>query len=151
MPELIETVDVAAPPDQVWDALVHWERQGEWMLLTRVRGTAQGGQGVGGGIEAWTGIGPVGFVDRMVVRVWEPPERCVVWHTGRFVRGGGAFEVVDLGGGRSRFVWSEFLDLPLGRLGRLAWPLARPVARAALRVSLRRFRRYVERTPAAAS
>lgn len=144
MPELVESVVVEAAPEQVWAALVRWDLQQEWMLFTRVRGTVQDGQGVGGGIEAWTGLGPLGFTDTMTVTGWDPPERCVVRHTGRIVRGGGAFEVLDLGGGRSRFVWSEFLDLPLGVLGRLGWPLLRPVARAGLAFSLRRFRRYVE-------
>ena len=37
MPELIEQVDVDAPPEQVWAALVDWDRQGEWIALTDVR------------------------------------------------------------------------------------------------------------------
>ncbi|HXV93884.1 MAG TPA: SRPBCC family protein, partial [Pseudonocardia sp.] len=56
----------------------------------------------------------------------------------------GVFEVVDLGGGRSRFVWSELLDLPLGALGRLGWPLVRPVFAAGVQQSLRRMARLVE-------
>lgn len=144
MPELIESVEVDAPPEKVWAALVDWERQGEWMLFTRVRATGQGGHGVGGRIEGWTGLGPLGFTDPMTVVIWEPPARCVMRHTGRVVRGAGAFEVVDLGGGRSRFVWSEFLDLPLGRLGLLGWPLARPLMRMGVAYSLRRFGRYVQ-------
>jgi uncharacterized protein YndB with AHSA1/START domain len=142
MAELIESVEIDAAPQRVWDALVDWDRQGEWMMLTQVRRTAQGGQGVGGGIEARTGVGPIGFVDPMEIRVWEPPHRCVVRHTGRVVRGGGAFEIIDLGGGRSRFTWSEWLDLPLGLLGQLGWLPARPVVRAGIRRSLRRFARY---------
>ncbi|MDP9397086.1 MAG: SRPBCC family protein [Actinomycetota bacterium] len=144
MPELRESVDVAVAPQQVWDTLVHWERQGEWMLLTKVRATVRDGQGVGGGIEGWTGVGPVGVLDEMEIRVWEPPHRVVTRHLGRVVRGGGAFEITDLGDGRSRFTWSEWLDLPLGVLGRLGWPLARPFVRAGFVISLRRFKRYVE-------
>lgn len=143
MAELRVPVEVAAPPAAVWAALVDWDSQGEWMLGTRVRGTVQNGQGVGGGIEGWTGIGRLGFLDTMVITVWEPGVRCVVRHTGRVVRGSGAFEIEDLGDGRSRFVWSEYLDLPLGRLGRLGWPLVRPVFRAGVRHSLRRFARLV--------
>ncbi len=146
MPEIVHTVEVNATPQQVWDALTDWDRQGEWMLLTRVRGTAQDGQGVGGGIEGRTGLGRLSVLDSMTITVWEPPVRCVVRHTGRVVRGGGAFEVVDLGGGRSRFVWSEFLDLPLGWLGRIGFRFARPLFDAGLRWSLRRFARYVEGT-----
>jgi len=144
MAQLTESVEVAAAPQVVWDRLVDWDRQGEWMLLTRVRGTEQGGRGVGGGIEGWTGIGKVGFLDTMTIRVWEPPVRCVVRHTGRLVRGSASFEVVDLGAGRSRFVWSEWLDLPFGALGRWGWPLVRPAMRAGVRTSLRRFARAAE-------
>ena len=42
MRELTLTVDVEAPPEQVWRALVDWERQGEWMPLTDVRVVGEG-------------------------------------------------------------------------------------------------------------
>ena len=141
MPELIVTGDVAAPAERVWERLVDWDRQGEWMLRTEVRATAQGGRGVGGGIEAFTGVGPVGFLDRMVVTQWDPPRRCVVRHTGRLVRGAGAFEVEPLGSDRSRLVWTEWIDPPLGALGQLGFALLRPVMRAGLKLSMRRFAR----------
>lgn len=124
--EISVDVIVDAPPQVVWDAVTDWERQSEWMLGTVVRGTAQGGVGVGGGIEAFTGVGRLGFLDTMVVTEWDPPHRCVVRHTGRVVRGLGIFEVLALPGGRSRFVWAEELELPLGRWGDLGWPLVRP-------------------------
>ena len=138
------SVEVDASPEQVWAALTDWDSQGQWMLLTRTRGTVHGGQGVGGGIEGWTGVGPIGVLDTMVVRSWERPVRVAVRHTGHAVRGSGAFEIEPLGDGRSRFTWSEWLDLPLGPLGRLGWPLARPFVRAGLRYSLARFRTFVE-------
>ena len=131
-------VDVAAPAQQTWDAAVDWDRQGEWMLGTRV----SGGHGVGARVEAFTGLGRLGFLDTMTITAWVPPYRCEVLHTGRVVRGTGVFEVVDLGDGRSRFVWSEVLDLPLGLLGRLGWPLVRPLFLAGVRRSLARFARW---------
>ena len=141
---LVLTVDVDAPVERTWAGATDWAGQGEWMLGTRVRPTAQGGQGVGGGIEAFTGVGPLGFLDRMSITLWEPPRRCHVLHLGRVVRGTGAFEVEPLPGDRSRFVWREDLDLPLGLLGRLGWPLVRPVFAAGVQLSLRRFARWVE-------
>jgi hypothetical protein len=114
------------------------------MLGTRVWPTAQDGQGVGGGIEAFTGVGPLGVLDRMQITLWEPPRRCHVLHLGRVVRGTGAFEVEPLPGGRSRFVWREDLDLPLGLLGRLGWPLVRPAFAFGVQLSLKRFARWVE-------
>jgi hypothetical protein len=136
---IVHEVDVEAPVEQVWAAVTDWDNQGEWVMGTRVRATAQQGQGVGGGIEAFTGVGRTGFLDTMEITLWEPPHRCGVLHTGRVVRGTGLFEVVDLGAGRSRFVWSEDLELPFGAVGRAGWPLVRPLFTAGLRRSLRRF------------
>jgi uncharacterized protein YndB with AHSA1/START domain len=135
---------VDAPPEAVWAAVTDWERQSEWMLGTTVRGTAGGGVGVGGGIEAFTGVGRLGFLDTMVVTEWDPPRLCTVRHTGRVVRGDGWFEVFALPGGRSRFVWAEELDLPLGALGRVGWTLVRPAFAAGVRLSLQRLARAVE-------
>ena len=137
-------VPVQASAAEVWAAAVDWDAQGTWMLGTTVRGTAQGGVGVGGGIEAFTGIGPLGFLDRMVITRWEPPRRCSVQHTGRVVRGTGDFLVEEQGPSASVFVWREDLELPLGVLGRLGWPLVRPLFAAGVRRSLRRFARWVE-------
>jgi uncharacterized protein YndB with AHSA1/START domain len=138
--ELIVRQDVNAPAERVWSALVNWDLHDKWMLLTR----ASGGAAVGESIEAFTGIGRIGFLDRMTIVVWEPPHRAVVRHTGRVVRGSGAFEVRELSAGRSTVVWSEWVDLPLGVLGRAGWPLVRPLLRAGVSFSLRRLARYVE-------
>ena len=127
---------VSAPVQEGWDATTDWERQSAWMLGTRVRGTVHGGRGVGGGIEAWTGVGPIGFLDTMVITAWEPPHRCLVEHTGRLLKGSGAFEVADAGAGVSRLTWTEDVKLPLGVLGRLGWPLVRPVVRLGISHSL---------------
>ncbi len=148
---LVLTVDVDAPVEQTWAGATDWAGQGQWMLGTTVRPTAQGGQGVGGGIEAFTGVGRLGVLDRMEITLWEPPRRCHVRHLGRVVRGTGAFEVEPRGAGRSAFVWREDLDLPLGALGRLGWPLVRPVFAYGVQLSLRRFARWVEAGRPAAS
>jgi uncharacterized protein YndB with AHSA1/START domain len=151
VPELIEQVDVDAPPEQVWAALVDWDRQGEWMLLTDVRAVEGDGQGVGGRLAAVTGLRlpggllrgrRLGVLDTMLITAWEFPRRVDVRHTGRVVRGTGTFEVRPRDGGRSTFVWTEGLDLPLGVLGRAGWPLVRPVMAAGVRLSLRRFAAY---------
>jgi hypothetical protein len=144
MAEIVLPVDIDAPAEAVWAALVAWDTQGEWMLLTRVRGTHHNGIGVGAGIEGFTGIGPVGVLDTMRITRWDPPRRVDVLHTGRVVKGTGGFEVIDLGDGRSRLIWSEVLDLPLGVLGRLGFPLVRPLFAWGVKRSLRRFARYVE-------
>lgn len=140
MPQLVVTQVVAAPQEQTWAALTDWEAHHRWMLLTR----ATGDQAEGGSIEAFTGVGRVGFVDRMTITTWEPPRIAVVRHLGRVVRGSGSFEVEALPADRSRVVWSEYVDPPLGVLGRLGWPLVSPVLRMFVQASLRRLARYVE-------
>ena len=133
------SVLVHAPAPAVWEAATDWERQSQWMLGTTVRGTVNGGRGVGGGIEAWTGIGPVGFLDTMVITAWEPPHRCLVEHTGRLLKGTGAFEVFenpDDAAGSSTLTWVEDVALPLGVLGRFGWLLVRPAIRLGVAHSL---------------
>lgn len=138
-------VDVNAPAEVVWQAVTDWVGQGEWMLGTRVEVTSSGdGRYLGATLSATTGIGPVGVTDTMVITEWDPPRRCTVRKTGKVVKGEGVFEVVELGPQRSRFLWSELLDLPLGALGRLGWPVVRPVIRAGFEQSLRKMARQCE-------
>ncbi|CCH28196.1 SRPBCC family protein [Actinosynnema sp. NPDC047251] len=113
MTRLELTVPVDAPAETTWAAVTDWARQGEWMLGTRVRVTAGDGRGVGTELSAFTGLGPIGFTDTMRVTEWDPPYRCAVQHTGRFVRGTAEFRVVPHGE-RSEFVWSEDIPALLG-------------------------------------
>ncbi len=132
-------VEVDAPAQRVWDAIVDWEAQGRWILGTRVRATRGAGRQVGDRVTAVTAVGPIGFSDEFEITVWDPPRVCVVQHLGRVVRGTGTFAVEAESAARSRFVWSEDLALPLGALGRAGWPLVRPVFAAGVRRSLERF------------
>lgn len=143
MAELVLTQDVDAPAARVFEVLTDWSVHDRWMLFT----SAEGDNAEGGEIRAFTGVGRLGFLDTMTITVWEPPRRAVVRHTGKVVRGSGSFEVEDLGGGRSRVVWSEWVLLPLGAIGQLAWPVVRIPLRLLLQASLRRLARYVVSTP----
>lgn len=134
--EISARVRLPAPAEHVWQAVTDWSRQREWMLGT----TARGGHGIGASVRARTGIGPVGFTDSMVITEWEPPCRCVVRHTGRFIRGSGVFEVSPAGDG-SELGWTERLSLPLGTAGRWGWRAVRPLAQRGMNASLRRFTR----------
>lgn len=137
-------VVVRAPVEAVFAAFSQWSEQGRWMLGTRVDVTAGDGCSVGSELAAFTGVGRIGFLDTMVITRWEAPYRVDVLHTGRVVRGTGTMEVVALPGGRSRFIWSEDLDLPLGRLGQVGWPVARPAFLKGVQASLDAFGRLVE-------
>jgi uncharacterized protein YndB with AHSA1/START domain len=137
------SVDVVldAPVEQVWARVVDWEGQRAWMVATTMRVVGNRTEGLGTRLEATTGAGPAALVDPMVVTEWEPPNRVVVRHTGDLVRGQGVFEVFALPHGRSRLVWREELDLPLGTVGRAGWPVVKPAVVAGMRTCLRRFRR----------
>lgn len=137
-------VIVNAPAATVFEAFAQWEEQGRWMLGTGVDVTSGDGRSVGSQLAAFTGVGRVGFLDTMTITRWDPPYRVDVVHTGSVVRGTGTMEVVDLPDGRSRFIWSEDLDLPLGILGRIGWPIVRPAMREGVRRSLEAFGRLVE-------
>ena len=137
-------VVINAPVSAVFTAFSQWSEQGRWMLGTRVEVTKGDGASIGSALSAFTGFGPAGFLDTMTITRWDAPYRVDVLHTGKVVRGTGIMEVVALPGGRSRFIWSEDLDLPLGRLGRLGWPLARPAFLSGVRRSLVAFGRLVE-------
>lgn len=137
-------VMVAVPVERLWAQLIDWPSQGAWIPLTRVRTVAGTARGVGGRIEAWTGVGAVGFIDPMVITRWEPPHSCEVLHTGRVVRGEAGFDVAAAGPERSRVAWWESLDLPLGALGALGWRLAAPLNQAVLRRALHRLRTLAE-------
>lgn len=135
-------VDVAAPAEVTWRAATDWARQGDWIPATRLRVTHGTGTAPGDRVLARTAVGPVGFDDPMEITRWDPPRACEVRHLGRVVRGTGVFEVVPASANRSRFVWTEQLDLPLGVVGRLGFVLVRPFAVAGLRLALRRFARH---------
>jgi hypothetical protein len=135
---------VDAPVESTWAAVTDWERQGEWMLGTSVRVLSDSPAGEGAILEARTGAGPLAVVDTMRITAWEPPHRCQVAHLGRIVRGSAAFEVEQAADGRSRILWSEWLELPFGLAGQYGFLLGRPLFEAGVRLSLQRFASWVE-------
>ncbi|MCA0144390.1 SRPBCC family protein [Blastococcus sp. LR1] len=152
MPELVERIDVDAPPEQVWAALTAWSRQGEWMVATDVRTVNGPAQGFGGRLAARTGLPlpggrHVGLLDTMVIMKWEPPRLVEVQHTGRLIRGPGIFEI-EPRGEHSTFVWTERLYLPYGYLGVAGFALVKPFALLGIRRSLRRFAEFARTFPA---
>ncbi len=137
-------IPVKASQESVWSAITDWKRQGEWMFATHVDVTSDNHEGVGASLAAFTGFGPVGFLDTMTITSWEPPYRCDVNHTGRVVRGTGTFIVERISDSESVFVWSEDLEIPLGSVGRLGFALTRPTFITGVRKSLEKFARLVE-------
>jgi hypothetical protein len=135
-------VVVRADRERVWRLATDWSRQHEWIWTTKV----DGGHAVGAKVTGWTGLGPIGFTDPMVITEWFPPRRCTVAHQGKVVRGTGVFEVLPrVRDGEAEFRWTEIVELPLPPvIGKpLAVALIGPVVRMGLGSSLRRFARVI--------
>jgi hypothetical protein len=142
--EVTASVVVAAPVEQVYAAFVSWERQGEWIPMTRVR-IVKGDGGPGSLVEAVTRIGPAELRDEMLIDRLDPPYEVRVVHCGRLLRGPGVMRCTPLhGGARTQMVWHEWFQVPPGFAGRVAWPLLWPGSKVSLTVALRRFARLVE-------
>lgn len=145
------------PVDRVWDLLIDWESQPDWMQDARsVTVTSPHRTGLGVTVSVPTNIA-LGIVvlDEMEVTEWVERQRIAVRHTGRVIKGSGAFEVAPTrlpGGAQGTiFTWWEDIDAPLGTLGDLvARYAAVPVVSFVFRRSLRALKRVAEeRIPAA--
>ena len=130
------TVTISAPVHEVWNKLVDWQSQGDWMALTRVTASSQGAadSNVGTTIDAFTGIGKLGILDRMRVTTWQPPTFCAVEHYGAIIKGIGEFNLSELPDSRTRFDWFERIEAPT-----LILALIKPGVLIAVYYSLRKF------------
>jgi hypothetical protein len=130
-------IKVYAPAPEVWNELVTWKNQGKWMALTRVEASHVGpaDSSIGTTIEAFTGIGKFGILDRMKVIEWNPPKFCKVDHYGRFIKGIGTFELTEENG-VTVFDWFEEIKAPKALL-----LLLKPFILIAVYASLRKFAR----------
>ncbi|MGA0112833.1 MAG: SRPBCC family protein [Candidatus Nanopelagicaceae bacterium] len=132
------TVTVNGYIDKVWEKLVDWKSQGEWMALTEVNSSVDNGgaSGVGTEISAFTGIGKFGVLDKMRVTQWEPPEFCAVDHYGKWIKGVGEFRLTQISPDKVRFDWYEKIAAP-----KLVMALVKPGIILAVTYSLRKFAR----------
>ncbi|MGQ0624875.1 MAG: SRPBCC family protein [Sporichthyaceae bacterium] len=150
MREIELSVEIEAPAQQVWAALVDWSSQGQWMPATAVQVVGDGpGHEVGAQIVAYTGVRPLRIADRMTVTQWDPPRRCAVHKSGRMLKGSAWFEVRELSPSRSALIWCEALIPPFGAPGRLLAPGLSVGTRLVIGLALRRFSRWVTRRGAA--
>jgi uncharacterized protein YndB with AHSA1/START domain len=98
----------AAPPATVWDVVTDFAAYGDWMPLTRMR-LDTGEPRLGWGFAGFSGLGPVGFSDSMLVSAWAPPGD----------DGRGTFRIVKTG--RLLGGWAEVRVEPQGTGTRLDW------------------------------
>lgn len=140
------TTHVEAPPERVWDVLVDWEVQPEWMVDARsvqVEGTRREGEGVQLACRTNIAFG-IEVDDALVVTGWEPGRLLAVSHEGTLVQGAGAFELTPTGQGTVVVWWEEF-SVPLGAVGEaIATVSIAPWARRVCRRSLARLKRRAE-------
>jgi hypothetical protein len=141
--EVTASLVVEAPVERVFAAFIEWDRQGEWIPMTRVR-LVEGDGGAGSLVEAVTALGPAVLRDQIrVVRV-DPPYEVLVVHTGPVLRGPGVLRCTPLRGDRTHIVWHEWFQLPAGLAGQVLRPMLWPGSKAGFTLALRRFARLVE-------
>ena len=102
------------PRDEAWRRLTEWPRHADVVPLTRISVDPPGPTREGTVVVARSGVGPLGFDDRMEVTVWRPPADgepglCRLDKRGRVVRGWAEIEVRPGPGGRTRVLWREEL------------------------------------------
>ena len=132
MPAVVRrTID--APLQQVWDVVSDFASYGRWIPLTTMV-TDPAPIRVGWGFAGRTGLGPVGFLDSMLVTVWEPPHapdlvraRFAIRKTGRVLAGWAQVGAVTRADGLTDLTWTEEIIPRPEFLGRLLAPLADPV------------------------
>lgn len=144
MSRIVLAIDIDAPAARVFDAVVDWRGQDQWIPFTTVRAGKQAGIAVGGEIAAYTGLGGLGFLDTMTITRWDVPRRVDVLHTGMIVRGIGIMAVRPIDENSSRFYWAEDLEIPGGVVGALGWHLVKPAFRFGVAQSLKSFKKLVE-------
>ena len=135
--EVSVSVEVAASVEVAFSAMVDLASQDRWMLGTTLfplEGDVAVPE-VGSRMAALTGIGGIGVLDTMVVTVFDPPHRWETTHTGHAFKGVGIF-LVEPRGSAARITWKEQIELPFGIVGRLGWPVAKPLVRWGLAKSL---------------
>lgn len=141
---------IKKPIDFVWNHIVDWKSQSDWMLQTKVwsevdqNPTIKNGKGLL--IFAFTGLFPklypkfkLGVLDTMEITNFKPPVLCEVDHIGRVIRGTGKFELSKVSGG-TNFKWQENLIAPA-----ILLVVIKPVLLLGVWLSLRRFARQLSR------
>lgn len=139
------THTTSAPRHVVWDVLVDWERQSEWMLDAKsVTVVSEEREGVGVTLRCPTNLLGVTVDDVMRVTTWDEQRQLGVVHLGRIITGSGSFKLTDAGHGTC-ITWTEEVTPPLGGVGEWgASTLVAPVLKRIFAASLARLAAMAE-------
>lgn len=99
-------LSVPGRPDAVWERLWDLDRHTAAIPLTRVWSLDGRPLRPGSGFVGRTGLGALGFDDRMQVAEWTPPRHAVVRKTGPWLRGTITVDL-DADGGHTRLRWHQ--------------------------------------------
>ena len=139
MPGITVSIDIPAPPEEVWAEVERIEDHPTWMAdAVDLEFLSESERGTGTRIAVETRIGPFRTSDVMQFTEWEPPRAMGVVHHGLFT-GTGRFTLEPRGEG-TRFAWTEEIRFPWWLGGPLGAWVARPALRAVWRGNLRRLR-----------
>ena len=135
------TQEWAIPADRLWNALADWEGHSEWIPLTRVR-ILSGDGGLGTKFVARTGIGPLGFDDRMTVIEFDSATtHAVVEKTGPLLKGSAGFRIEPRDTGCT-LSWFETVHVP--GLPRVLAPIVASVGKVLFNVALGQLRKQLQ-------
>ena len=143
-PVVVEmSIEIAAPPEAVWDRLVDWENLGLWMREAwDFRVTTPQREGVGVVAQAKVRIAGITTLDTVIVSRWEPPEWFQIEHKG-WVGGRGLMHARRTAAGTYLW-WRETLEPPLGWLGWAGMVLLKPAMAWIFNRDLRLLKALVE-------
>ena len=139
------SIDIPAPPQEVWDYVADLASNVEWMAdAESIDFTSAQTEGVGTTFDCVTKVGPLKTTDKIEVTEWDPPNTLGITHHGA-VTGTGRFALEPVEDG-TRFTWSEDLILPWYFGSRMGQQPASLVLERVWRKNLRNLRaRMLER------
>jgi len=145
MPCVSTSIDIDAPPEDVWSVLMDPRRLGDWVTIQcDIQDVPEGELSDGDSFRQTLALAGAKFEVRWTVREIDEP-RIAEW-SAEGPKGSGARVQYELepNDGATRFRYRNDFNLPGGGVGKVAGKLSSRVAGRAMRTSLRRFREVVE-------
>jgi carbon monoxide dehydrogenase subunit G len=121
MSVVVAEIDIAAPPEAVWQVIMDPDRLHEWVTIDRgVRNVSSRPLGPGASLEQSLCLRGVTFSVRWKVGEWDPPHRAVWEGRGPARSRASIIDVLEETGSGSRLFYRNEFKAPLGPLGAVA-------------------------------